>query len=65
MARVSTYALIASSSELLYTVRVTIERLSAARWGRLVDECSGQIGSLLDLLQGHFLSRGHGGAGTA
>ncbi|MFY9343702.1 MAG: hypothetical protein WAT39_14505 [Planctomycetota bacterium] len=42
------------SGSQVYTVRVTIARLAAARWKELVRQCSGQITSLLDLLQGRF-----------
>ncbi len=42
-----------SGSE-IYTVAVKIRSLAAARWRTLVAECSGRIGSLLDLLQGRF-----------
>ena len=38
----------------IYTVAVTIRSLAAARWRALVAECSGRVGSLLDLLQGRF-----------
>ena len=38
----------------IYTVAVTIKSLPTARWRTLVAECSGRIGSLLDLLQGRF-----------
>lgn len=38
----------------VYTVAVTIRSLAAARWRTLVAECSGRIGSLVDLLQGRF-----------
>ncbi len=48
-------ALVSGSS--IYTTRVTIAALPAPRWRALTAECSGQIGSLLDLLQGRF-SRG-------
>ncbi len=35
-----------------YTVRITITRLAADRWKAVRDRCSGEIGSLLELLQG-------------
>jgi len=38
----------------IYTVTVKIGSLVASRWRALVAECSGRIGSLLDLLQGRF-----------
>ena len=42
-----------SGSE-LYDVKVTIKTLPAARWTALKRRCSGQIGSLLELLQGRL-----------
>lgn len=41
----------------LYQVRVEISRLAPSRWTGLKERCAGQIGSLLDLLQGR-LSKG-------
>jgi uncharacterized Zn finger protein/DNA-binding XRE family transcriptional regulator len=41
----------------LYEVRVEIGRLASAQWAGVKERCAGQIGSLLDLLQGR-LSRG-------
>jgi uncharacterized Zn finger protein len=38
----------------LYRVSVTITPLSKARWQAVVRECAGQIGSLVELLQGKF-----------
>lgn len=38
----------------LYRVKVRITALAPARWQKLVSECSGAIGSLLDLLRGQF-----------
>lgn len=56
-----------SGSE-VYTVRVEVEPLPRRRWRALAAECSGHIGSLLDLLQGRFstavmqlLARAEGG----
>lgn len=45
-------ALVSGSS--IYTVRVQIEALPQRQWRALAAECSGHIGSLLDLLQGRF-----------
>ena len=42
---------IVSGSE-LYTVSVRIEKLKAAVWKSIKSRCSGQIGSMLELLQG-------------
>jgi len=36
----------------IYEVRVKIDTLSATRWNAIKKQCSGQIGSLLELLQG-------------
>ncbi|MEW6489736.1 MAG: helix-turn-helix domain-containing protein [Thermodesulfobacteriota bacterium] len=41
----------------LYEVRVEIGRLASAQWAGVKERCAGQIGSLLDLLQGR-LSKG-------
>jgi uncharacterized Zn finger protein len=38
----------------LYRVEVRIAALAPARWRKLVAECSGAIGSLLELLRGQF-----------
>ena len=40
-----------SGSE-LYTVRITVARLPAAKWATTKSRCTGQVGSLLELLQG-------------
>lgn len=42
-----------SGSE-LYTVEITITALSDSHWNSLKRECSGQIGSLVELLQGRL-----------
>lgn len=42
-----------SGSE-LYRVRITISPLSAKKWTNLRNQCTGQIGSMLELLQGRF-----------
>lgn len=44
---------VVSGSE-LYQVAIKIEPLPATRWKRLREQCTGQIGSLLELLQGRF-----------
>jgi uncharacterized Zn finger protein len=36
----------------IYEVRVKIDTLSATRWNAIKEQCSGQIGALLELLQG-------------
>jgi uncharacterized Zn finger protein len=38
----------------LYTVKIAIEPLAAARWQALVKECAGKIGSLVGLLKGEL-----------
>lgn len=38
----------------LYTVKITIKPLAAAQWKAIQRRCSGQIGSLLELLQGRL-----------
>jgi uncharacterized Zn finger protein len=38
----------------LYTVEITIATLADSRWSSLKGECSGQIGSLVELLQGRL-----------
>lgn len=48
-------ALVSGSS--LYTVKIGIQRLESPRWKTLIEHCSGQIDSLVELLQGKF-SRG-------
>ena len=42
------------SGSALYRVSVTIAPLSPRRWRALVGDCAGQIGSLVELLQGRF-----------
>lgn len=44
---------IVSGSE-LYDVKVTIGKLRDAQWQSVKEQCSGKIGSLLELLQGKF-----------
>lgn len=44
---------VVSGSE-LYQVAIKIEPLPTTRWERLREQCTGQIGSLLELLQGRF-----------
>jgi uncharacterized Zn finger protein len=48
-------ALVSGSS--LYTVKVGIHALERPRWKTIIERCSGQIDSLVELLQGKF-SRG-------
>ena len=38
----------------IYEVRVKIKTLSSQRWNKIKQQCSGQIGSLLELLQGEL-----------
>lgn len=42
-----------SGSE-LYTVRITVAKLPAAKWAATKSRCTGQVGSLLELLQGRL-----------
>jgi uncharacterized Zn finger protein len=42
------------SGSALYRVSVTIAPLAPRRWQALVGDCAGQIGSLVELLQGRF-----------
>ncbi len=44
---------IVSGSE-LYRIVIEIKPLAAAKWKRLREQCTGRIGSLLELLQGRF-----------
>jgi len=43
-------ALVSGSS--LYTVRIGLEQVKPAHWQKIKSRCSGQIGSLIELLQG-------------
>jgi|SRR5579863_2585609 len=45
-------AMVSGSS--LYTVKVVIRPLERTRWKTLIEACSGQIDSLVELLQGRF-----------
>lgn len=47
---------IVSGSE-LYNVSIEIKPLSPNKWERLRSQCTGQIGSMLELLQGRFSSQ--------
>lgn len=38
----------------LYTVRITVAKLPAAKWAATKSRCTGQVGSLLELLQGRL-----------
>ena len=40
------------SGSSLYKVKVTIQQLAKDKWKRIKDACSGQVGSLIELLQG-------------
>ncbi|MBL1260144.1 MAG: helix-turn-helix domain-containing protein [Thiotrichaceae bacterium] len=44
---------IVSGSE-LYNIKIDIKPLSAKKWDKVREQCAGQIGSMLELLQGHF-----------
>ncbi len=44
---------IVSGSE-LYNIKIDITPLPAKKWKRVQEQCAGQIGSMLELLQGHF-----------
>ncbi len=44
---------IVSGSE-LYNIKIDIKPLSAKKWGKVREQCTGQIGSMLELLQGRF-----------
>jgi len=44
---------IVSGSE-LYNIKIDIKPLSAKKWGKVREQCAGQIGSMLELLQGRF-----------
>lgn len=43
-------AMVSGSS--IYQVKITLHPLEQSRWKRLVDQCSGQVDSLVELLQG-------------
>ncbi|MDP2905936.1 MAG: SWIM zinc finger family protein [Candidatus Omnitrophota bacterium] len=47
-------ALVQGSS--LYKVKIEIKRLDSKKWKSIIRNCSGQIGSVIDLLQGRFSS---------
>ncbi len=42
------------SGSILYTVEIAVQRLPAGKWDELKQRCAGQIGSLLELLQGRL-----------
>ena len=42
------------SGSQIYEVRITIKTLSTQRWNKIKQQCLGQIGSLLELLQGNL-----------
>ena len=42
------------SGSSLYTVTIRVKKLPGAAWKAIKEKCSGQIGSLLELLQGKF-----------
>lgn len=45
-------ALVSGSS--IYKVKITIAKVVADKWNKIVNECSGKIDSLIELLQGKF-----------
>ena len=45
-------AMVSGSS--IYTVKITIRALDQSRWKSMISHCSGQIDSLVELLQGKF-----------
>lgn len=45
-------AMVSGSS--LYKVRIAIKELAKSRWDKVRQQCAGQIGSMLELLQGRF-----------
>jgi len=47
-------ALVQGSS--LYKVKIEIKRLDSKKWKSIIRNCSGQIGSVIELLQGRFSS---------
>lgn len=51
--RQGTVEAIVSGSE-LYSISIGIQPLPAAKWQRVREQCSGHIGSMLELLQGKF-----------
>lgn len=40
------------SGSSLYTVKIQIQKLPATQWNAIVKKCSGQIGSIIELMQG-------------
>lgn len=40
------------SGSSLYTVKIQIQKLPASQWNAIVKKCSGQIGSIIELMQG-------------
>ena len=50
-------AVVAGSRAQPYEVAVTIKPLAKARWSRLKSQCAGQIGSLIELLEGRLSDR--------
>ena len=55
---------IVSGSE-LYEIEVAIDRVDPKLWKALVRQCAGQIGSMIDLLQGKLSRDGDGDPGAA
>ncbi|MHB1565241.1 MAG: SWIM zinc finger family protein [Acidiferrobacter sp.] len=45
------------SGSALYHIAITIDPLPRRRWQHLIAQCTGEIGSLLELLQGRFSDR--------
>lgn len=45
-------ALVSGSS--IYKIEVNVSKVAESKWARIVEECSGKIDSLIELLQGRF-----------
>lgn len=45
------------SGTMLYHVEVVIQPIEAAHWGRIKGECAGEVGSLIELLEGRLSDR--------
>jgi|SRR5579871_218835 len=41
-------------ASLIYHITITIEKLDPRRWRTVKSQCTGQVGSVLELLQGRF-----------
>lgn len=45
------------SGSMLYEVEVAIQPIEAGHWGRIKGECAGEVGSLIELLEGRLSDR--------